>query len=115
MKLDTKRLELLDKMTSSEGYIADGKAHHFTTEEHELFDTMRAEMAADLAAETSETQHGEGKRTYIVCDYDSKYSTAIKLTPGQAKAIGWFIDKICDVNEYDCYPAEDCSDEIEED
>jgi hypothetical protein len=112
MEADTKILELLVKMTSAEGYVVDGKAFHFTTEEHELFDTMAAEMAADLAAETSETQHGAEKRTYIVCDYDSMYSTAIKLTADQAKAIGWFIDKMGDVNEYDCYPAEECSAEV---
>lgn len=51
------------------------------------------------------------KETYIVTNHDNKYSTAIKLSEEQAKAINWLID-IADLN-YSCVLAKDFYEEIE--
>lgn len=41
-----------------------------------------------------------GKKVYIVTNHDNNYSTAIKLSEEQAKAINWFID-LADL-DYSC-------------
>ena len=52
------------------------------------------------------------KKVYIVTNHDNNYSTAIKLSEDQAKAIQWFID-LDDVNYSVCLPEDCCCEEIQ--
>ena len=51
------------------------------------------------------------KKVYIVTNHDNNYSTAIRLSEEQAKAIQWFID-LDDINYSVCLPADCCCEEI---
>lgn len=51
------------------------------------------------------------KKVYIVTNHDTNYSTAIKLSDEQVKAIQWFID-LDDVIYSVCLPEDCCCDEI---
>ena len=51
------------------------------------------------------------KKVYIVTNHDNNYSTAIKLSEEQVKAIQWFID-LDDVNYSVCLPEDCCCEEI---
>ena len=46
------------------------------------------------------------KKVYIVTNHDNNYSTAIRLSEEQAKAIQWFID-LDDVNYSVCLPEDE--------
>ena len=52
------------------------------------------------------------KKVYIVTNHDNNYSTAIRLSEEQAKAIQWFID-LDDVNYSVCLPEDCCCEEIQ--
>ena len=48
---------------------------------------------------------------YIIRNESNKYSTSVRLTEGQAKAIEWFIEEILDCSGDDYYSIslpEDC-------
>lgn len=51
------------------------------------------------------------KEVYIVTNHDNDYSTAIKLSEEQAKAIDWFIG-ISDVDYSICLPEDCCCEEV---
>ena len=53
------------------------------------------------------------KKVYIVTNHDTNYSTAIKLSDEQVKAIQWFID-LDDVIYSVCLPEDCCCDEIQQ-
>ena len=51
------------------------------------------------------------KKVYIVTNHDNYYSTAVRMSEEQAKAIQWFID--LDGLSYSvCLPEDCCCDEI---
>ena len=51
------------------------------------------------------------KKVYIVTNHDNNYSTAIRLSEEQVKAIQWLID-LDDVNYSVCLPEDYCCEEI---